>query len=405
MKKITPLTLLVIVGCITIILISVSLLQTSKTAGNDKSLTPAQTPPLSPTPTNLGTWQTIAPAGPGTSVSASGIKGPLIVSIGNYDAKLPVLVDTTTVGEVAKGKPLNISVNEGYHTIRVCSGVVCEQVGVEVRSAIKTTIDFGERLRMALPQGSLTVSNGADDSNLPVYLDNTSVGTVAGSKPLKLMVAEGSHTVRVCAGSVCDQQNVVINSTIPVSVDFGERLSKALPKGPLTVSIGGYNAELPVFIDNTSAGMASTGKPLKLMVSEGRHTVKVCVGVICENEIVDIKFAQPFFVDFGERLKKNVEFSEPTVRIVNSFVTGTSMNVELEFINPDKIDHTMTATIGCGYSFITPNNRERKNNYAQSLITRSVKAGSRLNQGGTIPFTGGSTYIPNEPTIVDVTIN
>jgi len=123
------------------------------------------------------------------------------------------------------------------------------------------------------------------------------------------------------------------------------------------------------------------------------------------NEIVDIKFAQPFFVDFGERLKKNVEFSEPTVRIVNSFVTGTSMAVELEFINPDKIDHTMTATIGCGYSFIAPNNRERKNNYAQSLVTRSVKAGSRLNQGATIPFTGGSTYIPNEPTVVDVTVN
>jgi len=211
--------------------------------------------------------------------------------------------------------------------------------------------------------------------------------------------------VRVCAGSVCDQQNVVINSTIPVSVDFGERLSKALPKGPLTVSIGGYNAELPVFIDNTSVGVVSLSKPLNLMVREGRHTVKVCVGVICENENIEIKFGQPAFVDFGERLKKNVEFSTPTVRIVNSFVTGTTMNVELEFINPDKIDHTMTVTIGCGYSFITPNNRERKNNYSQSLITRSVKAGSRLNQGGTIPFTGGSTYIPNEPTIVDVTIN
>ena len=403
MKKITPLTLIVIIICISAILISVSLIQMGKTTGNKNSITQTPTPSL--TPTNLGTWQTIAPAGPGTSVSASGIKGPLIVSIGNYDAKLPVLVDTTNVGEVAKGKPLNISVNEGYHTIRVCSGVVCEQVGVEVRSAIKTTIDFGERLRMALPQGSLTVSNGADDSNLPVYLDNTSVGTVAGSKPLKLMVAEGSHTVRVCAVSVCDQQNVVINSTIPVSVDFGERLSKALPKGPLTVSIGGYNAELPVFIDNTIVGVVSLGKPLNLMVREGRHTVKVCVGVICENENIEIKFGQPAFVDFGERLKKNVEFSTPTVRIVNSFVTGTTMNVELEFINPDKIDHIMTVTIGCGYSFITPNNRERKNNYSQSLITRSVKAGSRLNQGGTIPFTGGSTYIPSEPTIVDVTVN
>jgi hypothetical protein len=133
--------------------------------------------------------------------------------------------------------------------------------------------------------------------------------------------------------------------------------------------------------------------------------VKVCVGVICENENVEIKFGQPVFVDFGERLKKNVEFSNPTVRIENYFVTGTSLTVDVEFINPDKVDHTITATIGSGYSFIASSDRQRKNNYAQALVTRSVKAGSRVNQAVTIALTGGSSVIANEPTIIDISID
>ncbi|MDD1699336.1 MAG: hypothetical protein LUQ04_00925 [Methanoregula sp.] len=404
MKKITPLSLLIIIGCILGMLAAVYFIQSLKTTGQENSTTPVITP--SSTLTNLGTWQPIAPADPGTGsgMSGSGIKGLLIVSIGEYNAKMPVLVDNANVGEVSKGTPLNISVKEGYHVVMVCSGDMCEQLGVEVKSGIKTTIDFGERLIKDAPLGSLNVSIGDYDARLPVYLDNTSVGEVSGGKPLILTISEGSHSVRVCSGNVCEQQDVEINVTRPVSVDFWERLQKYLPKGPLTVSIGGYNAELPVFIDDTRVGMVSMGRPLILMVIEGRHTVKVCVGIICESEIVDIRFAQPFVIDFGERLKKSAEFPTPTVRIVNSFLTGNSLTVDVEFINPDTIDHTMTATIGCGYSYNDPTSRERHNKYAQSPVTKSVKAGNRLTEGVTISLTGGYAVIANEPTVIDVVI-
>ena len=172
----------------------------------------------------------------------------------------------------------------------------------------------------------------------------------------------------------------------------------------LTVSIGGYDARLPVFIDNTSAGNVSMSTPLILMVSEGSHKVKVCVGVYCENETVDIRFAQPIMVNFGDRLKKDVAFSAPTVRIADSLLTGNSMEVDVEFINPDTTDHVLNATIGCGYSNLDPRNLERHNNFVQSQITKTVKAGDQVTQHVTFSLTGGSAVIANEPSVVDESV-
>lgn len=222
-------------------------------------------------------------------------------------------------------------------------------------------------------------------------------------KPLNISVIEGRHTVKVCSGKVCEQQGVEIKSGQQTVVNFGERLTQSVTQGPLSVSIGGYNADnLPVLIDNITVGEVSQGKPLNLMVSEGRHTVKVCVGIVCENESVEIKFAQPSFVDFGERLKKDVEFPKPTVRIVNSFLSGNTLTINAEFINPDKTDHTMTATIGCGYSYIDSNSKERKNEFAQTQVSKTIKAGDRQMQQVTLYLSKGAYVIASEPMIVDV---
>ena len=212
-----------------------------------------------------------------------GVTGRLIVAIGSYAGELPVFIDNTSVGTVSSAKPLNITVNEGHRTIRVCSGSRCEQVGVEIKSAIKTSIDFEERLKNNAPQGSLSVSLGDYNANLPVLIDDKNRGNVSKGKPLNLTVSEGRHTVKVCAGFTCEQQDVEITSAKQTTVDFGEQLKKSIRQGPLMVSLGGYNAELPVFIDNTSFGNVSTGKPLNVMMSEGSHTVRVCVGLVCEN--------------------------------------------------------------------------------------------------------------------------
>jgi len=333
------------------------------------------------------------------------LKGPLSVSIGDYTGTLPVYIDNTSVGEVSAGTPLNINVDEGHHAVRVCDGAVCEQVDTEIKYAIKTSIDFGERLLQDVPRGLLSVSIGSYNAKLPVYLDDACMGDVSKGRPLNVSLNEGRYLVRVCSGSVCERQGVEIRSGEKNVVDFGERLAKSVPQGPLSVSIGGYDADnLPVSIDDCDAGNVSQGKPLNLMLCEGNHTVKVCVGIICETEDAEIKFAKQSFIDFEERLKKDVEFPRPTVRIASSFLSGNEMTMNAEFINSDKKDLTMTATVGCGYSYIDYNSRERKNDFARTQISRFVKAGDRQVQPVTLYLSKGSYVIASEPMVVDTMI-
>ena len=157
-----------------------------------------------------------------------------------------------------------------------------------------------------MKKGRLNVSIGNTSAGLPVplFIDNVTRGNVSRAKPLNLTVSVGRHTVKVCESGDCAQQDILITSLLPTTLDVGELVKKEVVIGALHVSIGGYNAELPVFVDNASAGNVSMSKPLDLVVREGRHTVKVCVGILCENETVDIKFGQPVYVDFGARLKK-----------------------------------------------------------------------------------------------------
>ena len=150
-----------------------------------------------------------------------------------------------------------------------------------------------------------------------------------------------------------------------------------------------------------SVGNASQGKPLNLMVSEGNHTVKVCVGIICQNETVEIKFAKPIIIDFGERLKKVAEFSTPTVRILDTRQSGSRVTVDLEYINPTKNDLTFTTTVQCAYSYIDPQTKWRKANFKQITVTRSVKAGNTTKQSSDIVMDGGRSYMIEIPQILD----
>jgi hypothetical protein len=254
-----------------------------------------------------------------------------------------------------------------------------------------------------IKKGLLNVSIGNYVGILPVFIDNKIAGNVSMGKPLNLTANVGRHTVRICVVDLCNTQDVMLLSSSPATVDFGEWLTKEIVKGPLTVSIGGYNADLPVFVDNVTAGNASQGKPLNLMVSEGNHTVKVCVGILCVNETVMVKFAKPSFVEFEERLTKVAEFSKPTVRILDTRQTGAKITVDLEFINPAKEDITFTTTVQCAYSYIDTQTKERHGNAKQITVTKSVKAGARAKQSSDIYLDGGRSYIIEIPRIVDTT--
>jgi hypothetical protein len=75
-------------------------------------------------------------------------------------------------------------------------------------------------------QGSLIVSarGFSYPTDLTVFLDNTTVGTVNPTSPLYLMVSEGNHTIGVCADFVCEQETVTIRFGKYVTADFSERL-------------------------------------------------------------------------------------------------------------------------------------------------------------------------------------
>ena len=152
-------------------------------------------------------------------------------------------------------------------------------------------------------------------------------------------------------------------------------------KGPLRVSIGGWDADLPVFIDNKSVGIVTHDKPLDLMVEEGNHTVKVCAALTCEEENVTIKFARPRIVEFEERLIRDVEFPKPTARIVGYYPSGSdSMSISVEFINPSIKDLVMSAEVKCAYTYIESRSQNRVGSMAQGIVNANVKSGTRVMQ-------------------------
>lgn len=248
-----------------------------------------------------------------------------------------------------------------------------------------------------IKKGQLNVSIGNYIGVLPVFIDSKMAGNVSHNQPLNMTLNVGRHTVRTCVRDFCNDQDVVVLSSSPAIVDFGDWLTKEIAQGPLTVTIGGYNADLPVIIDNVTAGNASQTRPLNLMLSEGNHTVVVCLGILCENETVTIKFAKPAFVDFEERLKKRAEFSTPTVRIIDTRQTGAKVTVDLEYFNPARNDLTFTTEVQVAYSYIDPTSRFRNANTKRTTVTKWVQAGSRAKHSADIWMDGGRSYIIGLP--------
>ena len=282
------------------------------------------------------------------------------------------------------------------------SPTITPSISATTPADMQTTVPYGTETSGEIKKGQLDVSIGdyPAEQPVPVFIDTVSAGNVLPGKPLNLTVTAGRHTVMICAIGSCVQEDVLIISSNPTTIDFGDRLKNEIISGSLRVSIGGYT-ELPVFVDDQSVGNASLGKPLNLVVREGLHNVKVCVGLQCVNEDVEIKFAKPVYIDFGDRLKKVAEFSTPTIRIVETRQTGDRVTVDVEFINPGKNDLTMSATIQCTYSYIDPTSHYKLANSKQGTVTQSVKGGTRAVQSVDLSLTGGSTYNIEIPVILD----
>jgi hypothetical protein len=80
---------------------------------------------------------------------------------------------------------------------------------------------------------------------LLVVLDNETVGTVEPTTPLYLVISEGNHTVMVCTGSMCKQENVTTRFGKYVTVDFSEQIENDMeihnPTAQPTARILDYN--------------------------------------------------------------------------------------------------------------------------------------------------------------------
>lgn len=176
-------------------------------------------------------------------------------------------------------------------------------------------------------------------------------------------------------------------------------------KGPLRVSISNFNANLSVILDNQTVGLVTAGKPLDLMVDERDHLVKVCVGAVCEQEHVYIVFAKKSFVDFGDRLKKDVEFPEPTARIVDYYRNGDGVAVVVEFINPTAKDLFMTAEVSIGYSFISDRTGQRVGESVRGQAYSDVEAGRRNSEILDLYFADGNAYMFDPPNLGKIKAN
>ena len=287
------------------------------------------------------------------------------------------------------------------------SPAITPSIDATTPAVMQTAVPGGTGAPSVTKKGQLNVSIGNYPTELPVtvFIDNVSAGNVSRDKPLDLTTSVGRHVVMICVIGSCIKEDVLIISSDSTTIDFGERLKKEGVTGPLHVSIGGYTGELPAYVDDKGVGNVSLGKPLNLMISEGQHSVKVCVGILCENETVEIKFAQPVYIDFGERLKKVAEFSTPTIRIVDFQQHDNLVTVTVEFINPGTKDLTMSTTIQVAYSYIDPKSHWRNGNTKQGTVTKSVKAGTRTVESLDLALTGGSAYIIEIPVLLDTPSN
>ena len=75
-------------------------------------------------------------------------------------------------------------------------------------------------------KGLLEVSLDTWVGEFPVSIDNVSVGVVKTARPFTLMIDEGNHTVDVCCGVICEQENVTIRFGEQRTIDFSERLEE-----------------------------------------------------------------------------------------------------------------------------------------------------------------------------------
>jgi len=220
-------------------------------------------------------------------------------------------------------------------------------------------------------------------------------------------VAQTKKDVNVSVSPTTTFSPFINATTVPTtngSINATNMTNSTKLQGPLRVSVSNFNANLSVIVDNQTVGFVTAAKPLDLSISEGNHSVKACLGAICEQEYVIVTFGKKSFIDFGERLRKTVEFPNPTARITDYYRDGDGVSVVLEFINPTSEPLYISAEVSVGYSYIADRSGQRVGEAARGKTTVGVDPGQRETENVRLYFADGSAYNFDPPQLLDVTV-
>jgi hypothetical protein len=225
----------------------------------------------------------------------------------------------------------------------------------------------------------------------------------------------------LAAGCVAPTNNGTVNATTattfaPITNTSDTGLKKTINattnntselKGSLKVSISGisYPENLSVVLDNETVGTVNPTTPLYLMVSEGNHTVMVCKNSVCKQENVTTIFGRYVTVDFSKQLQQDVEFPNPTARILNYYKNGNVISVNVEFINPSTKDLLMSVVVSCRYTYIDDRTLIKIEDTSTDISERYVNAGQRITEWQDLYLGGDNILNYERPVIKELTIN
>jgi hypothetical protein len=176
--------------------------------------------------------------------------------------------------------------------------------------------------------------------------------------------------------------------------------------GSLIVTVAGfsYPTNLSVLLDNKTIGSVNPSAPLYLTVSEGNHTIMVCADFICERENVTIRFGKYLTIDFSERLHRDVVILQPTARVIGCYRNGNVLSVDIEFINPSRQDHQMSAVVSCGYSYIDERTNIKMVDSSRGTIIKDVRAGQRVTESLTLNLVNSNSLSHSYPVIEELKV-
>ena len=83
-------------------------------------------------------------------------------------------------------------------------------------------------------------------------------------------------------------------------------------------------------------------------------------------------------VDFSQQLQKDLEFPNPTARILKYYKNGNVISVNVEFINPSTKDLMMSVVVRCRYSYIDERTLIKREDTSIGMEGQNVNAGQRI---------------------------